>query len=146
MLKDNLLTLRIFNSATQEEIAEVAGVSRQAYSKWERGESLPDIERCRLLARHYGVTVDSLLEGTKEVSGKKLLPAPQGKHIWGVVTVNDRGQIVIPREARELFSLKGGSRLVVLGDENEGIALIDAEMFERRTAAMNDLLKKCSRR
>ena len=56
-------------------------------------------------------------------------PAPKGKNIWGSVTINDRGQIVIPKGARNKFNLIGGKRLIVLGDE-EGIALIPAEVFE----------------
>ncbi|MBR3593438.1 MAG: helix-turn-helix domain-containing protein [Clostridia bacterium] len=139
MLKENLVSLRKLKGKTQEEISEVAGVSRQAYAKWEKGNALPDVEKCCLLARYYGVTVESLLNKANEVNGVQLMPAPQGKHIWGVVTVNERGQIVIPREARELFSLKSGSRLVVLGDEREGIALVSAEDFEQKIAHMREL-------
>ena len=57
-------------------------------------------------------------------------PAPKGKNIWGSVTVSDRGQIVIPKDARDKFGLTGGTRLIVLSDES-GIALIPAERFER---------------
>ncbi len=144
MLSENLKMLRKNRGATIEQIAEVAEVSRQAYSRWEKGETLPDIERCWLLARYYGITVDSLLENPPCFSNKQMLPAPKGKHIWGVVTVNDRGQIVIPREARELFSLTAGSRLVVLGDENEGIALICADEFEKKLAQTQRLVSDIS--
>ena len=132
MLKENLIALRRLSGDSQEKIAEIAGVSRQAYAKWEKGEALPDIERCMALAEYYGVSLDSLCSPPKEFLGKPLMPAPRGKHIWGMVTVNDRGQIVIPRQARELFGLNSGSRLVVLGDEGEGIALVKAEDFEER--------------
>ncbi len=140
MLKDNLLSLRNFKGATQEQIAAVAGVSRQAYSKWERGEAMPDIEHCLKLARYYGITVDSLLCKPQEHEGKELLPAPKGKHIFGVVTVNERGQIVIPLKARELFGISGGSGLVVLGDEEEGLALVPSEKFEKRLKALESRL------
>jgi AbrB family looped-hinge helix DNA binding protein len=56
-------------------------------------------------------------------------PAPKGKNIWGSVTVNDRGQIVIPKGTRDRFGLTGGQRLIVLSDEH-GIALVPAEVFE----------------
>ena len=56
-------------------------------------------------------------------------PAPIGKNIWGSVTISDRGQIVIPKDARDLFNLTGGQRLIVMSDER-GIALIPAETFE----------------
>lgn len=140
MLKENLISLRKMNGKTQEEIAEIVGVSRQAYSKWEKGEALPDVDRCRLLARYYGITIDSLVENAKEVAGVDLMPAPRGKHIWGVVNVNERGQIVIPREARELFGLESGSKLVVLGDDEEGIALVPADVFEEKMARVRSLL------
>lgn len=61
MLKDNLVILRKLNNYSQEQIAEKIGISRQAYGKWESGESVPDIERCALLANIYGVTIDSLV-------------------------------------------------------------------------------------
>ena len=71
-----------------------------------------------------------------------MAPAPKGKHMWCVVTVNDRGQIVIPKEARETFGLVNGSRLVVLGDDNEGIALVKAEQFEEKLSMAMSVLSK----
>ena len=61
MLADNLILLRGLKGLTQEQAAEIAGVTRQSYSKWEQGETVPDIEKCDRLARHYGVTLDALL-------------------------------------------------------------------------------------
>ena len=62
-------------------------------------------------------------------------PAPKGKNIWGSVTINERGQIVIPKAARDQFALASGQRLIVLSNE-EGIALIPAEKFETRMKAV----------
>lgn len=50
MLKDNLIVLRNLNGFSQEDVEETIGISRQAYAKWERGETIPDIERCLKLA------------------------------------------------------------------------------------------------
>ena len=127
MLADNLILLRGLKGLTQEQAAEIAGVTRQSYSKWEQGETVPDIEKCDRLARHYGVTLDQ-----NRVGHTALAPAPAGKHLWGAVTLGARGQIVIPKAAREMFDLKEGDRLIVLGDEGEGIALVKAEDFERK--------------
>ena len=55
---------------------------------------------------------------------------PKGKNIWGSVTINERGQLVIPKNVREMFGLSGGQRLIVLTDDKEGIALIPAKLFE----------------
>ena len=129
MLKDNLAMLRNMHGYSQEEIAGKIGISRQAYAKWESGATIPDVEKCSLLARAYGTTVDSLLV-TKSVEGiGELPPGPIGKNIWGSVTVNDRGQIVIPKGARDHFDLTAGMRLIVLSDES-GITLIPEEAFK----------------
>lgn len=44
-----------------EKMAEKIGISRQAYAKWEKGESVPDVMRCQKLAELYGTSIDSLL-------------------------------------------------------------------------------------
>ena len=59
-------------------------------------------------------------------------PPPKGKNIWGSVAINERGQLVIPKEVRERFGLTGGQRLIVLTDDKEGIALVPCKMFEAR--------------
>jgi AbrB family looped-hinge helix DNA binding protein len=46
----------------------------------------------------------------------------QGKYVW-TATVGEKGQIVIPKQAREIFSIKPGDTLLLLGDENRGIAI-----------------------
>ena len=131
MLKENLIMLRNIHGYSQEKIAEKINISRQAYAKWETGATIPDIEKCSLLAEVYGTTIDSLVR-TEPVEGVGMIPpAPKGKHIWGSVSVGDRGQIVIPKAARDQFGFKGGSRLIIVSDEH-GLALIPAEEFERK--------------
>lgn len=61
MLAENLALLRNIRGMTQEEVAEVIGISRQSYSKWEQGETIPDIEKCDRLAKFYGVSIDALV-------------------------------------------------------------------------------------
>ena len=129
MLKDNLVMLRNIHGFSQEAISEKIGISRQAYAKWESGATVPDVEKCALLAEVYGTTVDGLLKTEREDNLGMIPPAPKGKNIWGSVVVNDRGQIVIPKGARDRFGLTGGQRLIVLSDEH-GIALIPDKTFE----------------
>lgn len=136
MLSTNLINLRNLKGLSQEQVAEKAGVSRQAYAKWEKGTSLPDIEKCKVLAEFYGTTIDGLMEDFSTDNGVTMAPAPKGKHIWGTVTINDRGQIVIPKAARDTFDIKNGDRLVVLGSEGEGIALVKADDFEQHIISM----------
>ena len=52
-----------------------------------------------------------------------------GKYIFGVVKVGDRGQIVIPKEAREVYGIKARDSLLVLGD-TKGMAVIKTEIFQ----------------
>ena len=51
----NLVELRKINNLSQEDLAEKIGVSRQTLSKYETGESLPDIEKCGMIANVFGV-------------------------------------------------------------------------------------------
>ncbi len=56
----------------------------------------------------------------------------EGKHLFGLAKVGERGQIVIPKKARELFGIKPGDSMMVLGDENTpfpGIALIQNDIY-----------------
>ena len=111
---------RTQNGLTQEELAEKLGVSRQAVAKWERGESVPDIDCCMKLAEIYGVTVDILVRsfGKQEHTG-------DGKHIFGLSRVNSKGQVTLPASCRKVFDIKPGDTILVLGDENKGgIAMV----------------------
>ena len=85
VLADNLIFLRNIKGLTQEQVAEVIGISRQSYSKWEQGETYPDIDKCDKLAKYYGVTIDSLVHQDNKVDDIKIAPAPIGKHLWGTV-------------------------------------------------------------
>lgn len=53
---------------------------------------------------------------------------PKGKYVW-TATVGEKGQIVIPKQAREVFGIKPGDTLILLGDEERGIAIPPKEAF-----------------
>jgi AbrB family looped-hinge helix DNA binding protein len=125
VINQNLLTLRKLHHYTQEDIAAKLGVSRQAVAKWETGETTPDILNCTALAQLYSVSLDDLVQYNEAKTG---LPVPpQGKHLFGTVTVGDKGQIVIPKKARDIFHIQPGDSLLILGDEATGIAIIKAD-------------------
>ncbi len=128
MFKDNLVQLRKLKVFTQEDVAEKIGVTRQAVAKWESGETVPDLEKSRRLAELFEVSLDDLVNYEPNENMGLGLP-PKGKHLFGVVTVGEKGQIVIPAKARKIFDLSPGDQLVVLGDEGQGIALIKSEGF-----------------
>jgi AbrB family looped-hinge helix DNA binding protein len=129
MISMNLKTLRNKNKYTQEEIAEKIGVTRQAVAKWENGETVPDINNCVALAEIYKVSLDDLIYHSEIETGVGI--QPKGKHIFGLVKVGDRGQIVIPKKAREIFGISPGDSLLVLGDESQGIALARYDRFKQ---------------
>lgn len=137
MLKENIVNLRNIHGYSQEEVAEKIGISRQAYAKWEKGETIPDIEKCAELAKLYDTTIDSLYQEAEQLDGidADLPPAPKGKHIFGTVTMNDKGQIVIPKKAREIMNYKAGENLLILGDEDAGLAIMKTKDFLKSAMA-----------
>ena len=52
------------------------------------------------------------------------------KHIFGTVKVGDRGQIVIPKDARDMFHIKSGDSMLVLKGKGHGIVLVKADMMK----------------
>lgn len=120
MFVNQLKVLRTQRGLTQEQVAAQVGVSRQAVAKWERGDTLPDIESCICLADLYGVPLDALVRGIKnnenDVNGQKL---------FGCVKMNEKGQITLPVQVREVFGLKPGCMILVLADTEKGIALVN---------------------
>lgn len=71
--------------------------------------------------------------------GKHILGKGNARRVFGTAKVGDRGQIVIPKEARELFNIQPGDTLLILGEENKGLIIsrpellrdIADEIFER---------------
>ena len=61
----------------------------------------------------------------------------KGKHLFGICKVGERGQIVIPKAARDIFNVKAGDSLILVGDEKKGLALVKAEVF---TAVAEDIM------
>ncbi|MBQ1730190.1 MAG: helix-turn-helix domain-containing protein [Oscillospiraceae bacterium] len=108
------------NGYTQDDIAEKLGVSRQAVAKWERGESVPDIESVVSLAGIYGVTVDLLIKNSQSSEKGQ-------QYMFGLVKLNDKGQITLPVECRRVFGIEPGDLILVLGDTDKGIALVKME-------------------
>ena len=119
LLAANIYYLRKKDKLSQEEFAERFGVSRQSVAKWESGDSTPDVYKCLEIAEHYGITLDVLLVMSLEDSEYKAKSA-DGKYIFGLVKVGSRGQVVIPKYAREVFGINAGDVMAVFGDSSKG--------------------------
>ncbi|WP_102272061.1 helix-turn-helix transcriptional regulator [Cytobacillus massiliigabonensis] len=128
MIGMNIRVLRKKNKMSQEQLAERVNVSRQTVAKWENEEALPDIHKCKMLAELFQLTLDQLSGSMSEEEVEHL--GPKGKQFFGVVKVGERGQIVIPKQAREMYQIHAGDKLVVLGeDASKGIAILKTESF-----------------
>jgi AbrB family looped-hinge helix DNA binding protein len=71
-----------------------------------------------------------MIRNTNHTDGGKKMTAPKGKYAW-TATVGEKGQIVIPKQAREIFGIKPGDTLLLLGDEKRGIAIPPAGAFSQ---------------
>ena len=122
MISVNLKYLRTLHELSQEQFSEKLGVSRQTIAKWESGESLPDIERCVEISMMYSVSLDALATvSLKDGEAENENPVAN-KYVFGIVKVGERGQVVIPKHAREVYKINPGDKLLAVGDE-KGMAL-----------------------
>lgn len=74
--------------------------------------------------------------------GKHLLGRSKGYHIFGTAKVGEKGQIVIPKEARKVFGIDPGDTLLILGDEKNGIIVTKPEVIETVAAEILGNLQK----
>ena len=75
MLSEKIYTLRRRMGFSQEQLAERIGVSRQAISKWESGQSTPDLDKLLALSQCFGITMDELT-GDRPTPGEAGPKAP----------------------------------------------------------------------
>ena len=106
----------------------------------QEGETTPDIVNCKALADLYDVSLDDLVNYTSDTMG--LGVPPKGKHIFGVVKVGEKGQIVIPKKARDIFDIKPGDGLVILGDEQQGMTVFKASAMMNMMNNIRTLMDK----
>ncbi len=107
-LGENLKTLRIRSRRTLEDVAEIIDVSRQSVSKWESGESYPDIEKCVRLSKLYNVSLDALIN----------------KPLEELISDGKNGTIRLPQKVIEIFEITEKDALLVVGDKTQGIAIV----------------------
>ncbi len=133
MIGANLRLLRNRNQYTLEQVAEIIGVSRQSVAKWEAGETYPDLENCVKLAVLYRVSLDALVKEPIQHLIEEPNPNDEGQYLFGIVKFNDSGEVSLPDNAKRMFGLASGDKLLLLGDKRKGIALVKCD-------GMNDYL------
>lgn len=139
MIKDNLQYLRKVNNLTQEKMSELINVSRQAYGRWESGETIPDLEKCCKIADLFNVSLDSLVKD-QYFNEIKSPPRPRGKSIIGKISIGENGTVKLPKKAIDLFELNDDCPMVLLADENIGLGLIREDTFMRNMQNILDIL------
>ena len=102
---ENLKQLRKVNQLSQEELAELLDVSRQAVSKWEQGIGYPEVEKLLLLSTKLSVSLDSLME--TEIAQKSNL---QMQNITGTITITSPIEHVIATCHKVMSSQKMSGR------------------------------------
>ena len=74
--------------------------------------------------------------------GKHILGKSKARRVFGTAKVGDRGQIVSPKEARELFNIQPGDTLLILGDEDTGLIVSRPEVLSDLATQIFDSVKK----
>ena len=75
-------------------------------------------------------------------AGKHLLGKGNAKRVFGTAKVGDRGQIVIPKEARSFFGIEPGDTLLILGDAENGLIVSKPEVLDEVAAQIVNNMKK----
>ena len=74
--------------------------------------------------------------------GKHILSKINSRRVFGTAKVGDRGQIVIPKDARELFNIQPGDTLLILGEEDSGLIISRPELLSDIAKKLFDTVKK----
>lgn len=85
------------------------------------------------MAEIFDISLDELVNNDVFLFAGK---SKKGKYIFGTVTVGEKDQIVIPARARKIFNIQKGDNLMVLGDVNQGLALMHSDFFVQASEEM----------
>ncbi len=119
-ITERIHQLRKEKGISQEELACQLGVSRQAISKWESGQSMPDIEKIILLSEYFEVTTDYLLKGTEHAQTEKSVKNTDFSPIFNAVaTALDLFGVILSCllwfSTQEADAVIAGSVLIIAG-------------------------------
>lgn len=125
MIGKRLKKLRKEKNFSLEYVAERIDVSRQTIAKWEAGETLPDVVKCKKLMDLYESSLDELTLSERERRiGEGELAGQTGKYVFGIVKVGEGGLMPIPQKARKVLHIQKGDQLLVLGNPEQGMTIV----------------------
>ena len=84
----------------------------------------------------------NVIGGIHLPSGKHVLGMKKARHIFGTAKVGERGQIVIPKDARELYGIHPGDTLLILGDEDNGMIVTKPDVLSSLAERILDQIGK----
>ena len=84
----------------------------------------------------------NVIGGIHLPSGKHVLGMKKARHIFGTAKVGERGQIVIPKDARELYGIHPGDTLLILGDEENGMIVTKPDLLSSLAERILDQIGK----
>ena len=84
----------------------------------------------------------NVIGGIHLPSGKHVLVMKKARHIFGTAKVGERGQIVIPKDARELYGIHPGDTLLILGDEENGMIVTKPDVLSSLAERILDQIGK----
>lgn len=159
---ENLKILRKEKYLSQEQLAEIMEVSRQAVSKWEQGTGYPETEKLILLAERLGVSLDKLLlDKTNETDGETTAEAPGEKELIvpGENAIYIKNEdvflrcykfsimpVVLPTKREPKFILDGVDSASFLGDNHNTLGYyVNKEDAQKELAAIGEALKNGER-
>ena len=125
--------MRRTQDMTQRQLADMLSISDKTVSKWESGESYPDIEKCVKLSRLYNVSLDALVN--KPIQELVREGADRNRYVFGVTKLNGDRMIKLPERAVELFEIGENDILLVVGDKEQGMAIV-------KCGGINDFIDK----
>lgn len=108
-IAERLQKLRKEHGYSQEQLADELGVSRQAVSKWERGEASPDTDNLIALARLYNISVDNLLFENSAEEVQKITPA----EVESGSEENEQAKVKSKRRYRDIVGVVSGATVFV---------------------------------
>ncbi|MDY4196407.1 MAG: helix-turn-helix transcriptional regulator [Peptoniphilaceae bacterium] len=98
ILADKIIELRKKNNWSQEELAAKLGVSRQAISKWESAQSIPDLERILKMSALFGVSTDTLIKDEIELSSAPINDTEDSEHSIRVISMEEANAYLALKE------------------------------------------------